>query len=271
VARVELPASRLKIRKRRRRLRILLICALAILLLLGFVAAAAYIPAIQIQTVAISGVQTISSTTLRAEVEEYIEGTYGYILPKRNIFLYPKHYIKDSLMREYPMFASVDVHAIDFQSIAVNVVERQPRALWCQTPPATGCYFMDENGVVYEKAPNFSEPIYLSYSGEAAGQGLPKQYLTPSEFQALSALVDATAHLLTQEDLLSVAVDRHGDVRARFASGFVLLFIMGDEGGDVFERLTLALKAEPLRGRELSAFEYLDLRFGDKLYYKLRE
>ena len=55
-----------------------------------------------------------------------------------------------------------------------------------------------------------------------------------------------------------------------FASGFVLKFALSDAGGDVFERFSLALAAEPFLGRSLSDFLYLDLRFGDKLYYKLK-
>ena len=34
--------------------------------------------------------------------------------------------------------------------------------------------------------------------------------------------------------------------------------------------ITLALEAEPFKGHALSDFEYLDLRFGDRLYYKLK-
>jgi len=50
-----------------------------------------------------------------------------------------------------------------------------------------------------------------------------------------------------------------------------VIFALSDSGGDVYERFVLALTAEPFEGRSTGDFEYLDLRFGDRLYYKLRE
>ncbi len=268
MARVELPESRLRLRKRRRRLRMSLVLGVFFLLLLGGVVGLSRIPAIQIQGVVVSGAETIASTTISHFVEDRLVGNYWWLFPKRNIFLYPKGVIAKELMANFPSLASADVHANDFQSIAVLVVERAPRALWCRGAESD-CYFMDENGVVYESAPIFSEPIYIPYLGGASGV-LPWHYLKPTEFQALSALVDAIAEKLQGERVKQVSVDNAEDVRVSFVSGFSLRFALQDPGGDTFERLSLALTSEPMAAHKLSDFEYLDLRFGDKLYYKLR-
>lgn len=268
MARVELPESRLKVRKRRRRLRVALILCGFLFALIAVAAGLSRIPAIQIESVLVSGAQTISSSTLAHFVDARLEGSYAWLFPKRNIFLYPKQELAQAILSSYPSIASADVHANDFQSIAVLIVERAPRALWCAAPKEN-CYFMDENGVVYESAPNFSEPIYIPYSG-GVRKGLPWQFLAPAQFQALSALVDAVAQKLQGEEVSYVALDTSNDVRIQFASGFRLLFALEDPGGDTFERLSLALTSEPMSTHKLSDFEYLDLRFGDKLYYKLR-
>lgn len=237
------------------------------LVLVGVLVAASHIPALLIDTVTVVGAESVASSTVRANINELLRGFYIHALPKRNIFLYPQERIEESLMRAYPAFASVDAYAVDFSTIAINIVERNPRALWCQEGK---CFFMDENGMVYADSPIFSEPIYISYSGAAEGRSLPKQYLTPTQFQSLAALVDAIAQRLPEEQVKGVHVDAAGDVRIFFESGFILLFALRDEGGDIFERFTLALTAEPLTTHTLPSFEYLDLRFGDKLYYKLK-
>jgi len=46
--------------------------------------------------------------------------------------------------------------------------------------------------------------------------------------------------------------------------------LVSDSGADVLERIALALQSEPFAKRSLTDFAYLDLRFGDKLYYKLK-
>lgn len=267
MARVELPASRLKQRKRRRRVRVALVLCLLLAVLFAGAAGLAHIPALQVARISVTGTETLASSTLQKFVEDRIAGSYLWVFPKRNIFLYPKKAIVSAILRAYPVLASTDVHAGDFHTIAVTVVERTPRALWCE---GAACYFIDENGVVYQEAPTFSAPIYISYSGEASGSALPRQYLTPAQFQALSALVDAVEEKLQGETADSVSVDANKDVRVHFLSGFELFFGLNDQAGDVFERISLALTAGPLVDHPLSAFEYLDLRFGDKLYYKLK-
>lgn len=271
MARVELPQSRLKARRRRRRARLSLVLVVFLSLVAGGIVGAAYLPAIQVQTVAVAGTQTLSSSTVERFVRERLAGTYAYVLPESNIFLYPKARIRSELLSAYPVLASVDVHAVDFHTIAVNLVERQPRALWC--PPDGGCLFMDENGVAYEEAPAFSEPVYPIYRGGFADLSseneLPKQFLSPADFQSLSALVSAIVQKIPDEQLASVSVSDDNDVLMAFADGFVLKFALQDHGGDIFERFVLALTSDVLKSHKLSEFQYLDLRFGDKLYYKL--
>jgi hypothetical protein len=83
-------------------------------------------------------------------------------------------------------------------------------------------------------------------------------------------LVDAiSTKLSSTEALQRVVVDSSRDVRMYFTH-ITLLFTLDEQSGDVFERLGVALQSKPFVEHQLSAFEYLDLRFGDKLYYKLR-
>ncbi len=273
MARVELPESRLRARKRRRRLSVLVFSLVIILLALSGLVGLTYWSSLQIKNVAISGAHTLPSSTVEAFVRDRLAGEYWYAFSKSNIFLYPRRQITTDLIQAYPVLASADVHAVDFHTIAVNVVERSPRALWCtssDSAPSVHCFFMDENGIVYGEAPRFSEPVYLSYYGSTTGSALPKQFLTPPEFQALSALVDALAQKVSESAIAAVEVDANRDVSVRFANEFTLRFALSNAGGDVFERFSLALTSEPMTAHKLSDFQYLDLRFGDKLYYKLK-
>src|SRR3989344_4366411 len=272
MARVELPESRLRARKRRRRLFALIFSGALILFILSGLAGLTYLQSLRIKDVAVSGARTLASSTVEAFVRDRLAGEYWYVFAKSNIFLYPKQQIAADLIKAYPVLASADVHAADFHTIAVNLVEREPRALWCPSPQgdALRCLFMDENGVAYTEAPTFSEPVYLSYYGTTTGEALPKQYLTPAEFQSLSALVDAIIQKISGDKVQTISVDTNKDVSVRFANSFTLRFALSDAGGDIFERFSLALTSEPMKAHKLTDFEYLDLRFGDKLYYKLK-
>ncbi|HEV7449479.1 MAG TPA: cell division protein FtsQ/DivIB [Candidatus Paceibacterota bacterium] len=263
MARVVLPESRLRARRKRRRARLTLVLAGLVVVLLAAVVGLSYLPFLQVRDVAIVGTQTLATSTLEDYVQAQIAGRYWFVFPRRNIFLYPKQSIREGLLAHFPELRSADVHAANFHTIAATIVEREPKALWC-----TGdvCYFMDQGGVVY--AGNSGAQGLVSYRGAALGNVLPKQYLTPGQFESLFALVDALSQKI--EPITSVSVDNNNDVEATFGSGFVLKFALDDAQGDVFERFSLALTSDPFKNKQLSNFAYLDLRFGDKLYYKLK-
>jgi cell division septal protein FtsQ len=267
MARVALPES--KIRARRKRLRFIIagVAVAAVFLVTGLLAWGSHAPFLKIERINITGAATLASSTIQSFVQKQITGNYLYIFAKDNILLYPKHALMNDLLSKYPVLKVADVHADDFHTVKVAVVERQPKALWCKSEG--DCYFMDEDGTVYGEAPTFSAPVYQSYFGKA-GSKLPAQYLSVDQFHTLSALVDAIAQKESPEQVESVKVDGVGDVRMNFTSGFTIIFPLSAATGDTFERYSLALTSDPFKNHPRSDFLYLDLRFGDKLYYKLK-
>jgi hypothetical protein len=268
MARVELPESKLRARRRRRRLLRWLVGAGVLLLVCGGALALAWAPFVRIERVVIVGGETVPRETLEEMVYRELQGTYWSILPKSNIFLYPNRDLAAHVLERYPILQSADIAAQDFQTLTVTLLERELRALWCGETVLGPCFLMDQDGVVYAPAAQGAE-AYVRYLG-AVDSGVPRQYLEPDVFRSLAALVDALKEK-EQLDIVQVVAERGGDVRVEFTNGFMLYFTLEDDGGDIFERYTLGRSAEPFVTHALADFEYLDLRFGDKLYYKLKE
>ena len=265
MARVDLPQSRLRARRKRMRMRIALVSVAALALLLVLIVGLTHLPFLQVRHVEVSGATTLATTTVAGYIEEAIAGYYLFVVPKRNIFIYPKRDIADGLLKRFPELRAADVHAGDFHTIEADVVEREQKALWCES---MRCYLMDQAGVVYGYAEG--DDGFVSYRGKTEGDSLPRQYLSPEKFESLFALVDAVSQKLPDNPVQTVVVDAQDDAEATLLNGFVLRFALGDAGGDVFERFVLALTSKPFLEHTLGEFAYLDLRFGDKLYYKLR-
>ncbi len=266
MARVELPQSKIRARKRRKRIRIIAISVVALLVLVGASVALFRAPFLRVTAVSVTGAQTLDVDEVKQFVEERIAGYYLFVYPKNDILLYPQTSIERELLSTYPILKHVEVHADNFHTIGVVLRERQPAAVWC----ATDCYLMDEDGVVYAPVQYTPTDQYITYSGRVSGEQMPKQFLTVDTFQALAALASALSQVESDDPVRQVVVDEHGDVRAYFQNDFLLIFSIKDQTGDVFERFTLARQAEPLVGKSLGDFEYIDLRFGDKLYYKAK-
>ncbi|HUD02971.1 MAG TPA: hypothetical protein VMR46_03080 [Candidatus Paceibacterota bacterium] len=296
MARVDLPASKVRARRHRRWgvfSALIIICLLALFGGLVWLSHASFL---RITAVQVSGTQTLSDTEVQATVQNQLAGSYWHLFAKNNIFLYPKATITNTLVTSMPVIASAEVRTVDFHTIGVFLIERQPKALWCpdtdkivqtgsaatstladtatSTPPekdTSGCLLLDQNGVAYAPA-GFAAGggAYKRYYGAITGSALPEQYLAPGAFSSLSALVDALAQNQSQDAITSVEVDSNNDVHVGFVSGFMLLFPLSADGGDVYNRFMLALQSDVFAGHTIADFQYLDLRFGDKLYYKLK-
>ncbi|MBC7836658.1 hypothetical protein H7X87_02665 [Acetobacteraceae bacterium] len=272
MARVALPQSRLKARRRARRLRLVIIVIGFILLAALGAVALSYAPFWRISTIVVMGAESIATSTVQAFVQEELKGSHALIFPKDNILLYPKASLQRDILAEFPAVRSVVLRAQNFSTVEVELLERKPHALWCGNERAgtNSCFLLDDSGVAYESALSFTGSAYTQYYGATVANGALRQYLTEEKFNSLDALVIALAQKVQNDSLLYVAVDSLDDVRVGFGSGFVLIFSSKDDGADIYQRFELTLTSEPFKSRALSDFEYLDLRFGDKLYYKLK-
>lgn len=271
MARVAVSTGRLKARRRKRRALVVTLAALAVLLVLGGLVWLSWAPFLRVTTIEVSGTKSLPPEELQGYVQKELQGSYGFLFARNNVFLYPRADIEAGLLATYPTLRTADVHAKDFHTVEVVAAERDPVALWCDQQGG-GCQYMDEEGLLYAAAPQFSDTLYITYQGPATStpqRGL-RQYLTQVEFQSLAALVAALNAKEVDDPIELVAVDQNGDVRAYFKDSFVLMFSSKDDGGDVFERFNLALQSDVFTGKPLGSFEYLDLRFGDKLYYKVK-
>jgi hypothetical protein len=274
MARVALPESSLRARRRRRRLFTALLVALFLVAALGVAVWTSRTTYLALTSVEVRGVNQLSGDDLRLSVSRELEGSYFYLFPHRNVFLYPKEKIRADLLAANPAIKGVTVSPLDLHTLAVVIVERTPSALWCgaaQSASST-CLYLDEDGLAFARAPDFpGGEEYRRYYGALAIGPLPRQYLSPAEFHSLSALVDAVAKHQAPDSVDVVYVDEEKDAHIYFKSGIELIVTAADDGGRIYERFLLALQTSPFEKHPLSDFQYLDLRFGDHLYYKLKE
>jgi hypothetical protein len=277
--RVNIPTrTNLRERRKRRQQLVVGLVVLSVVFVIATLIGVTWLPFLQIRAVDVSGVTTVPQDQVERFAASELVGTYGYVIPRRNIFFYPKLTIQSTLLQEFPSFATVNVHTVNFHALSVAVTERQPAALWCGPSSAATtasasstqsgpCFLMDSNGTIYAPAVVYSGDAYRRYFGGANDGALPRQFLTTQQSRSLSALADS---LSQQHPVQTVTVDENNDVYITFTNGFMLIFALSDGSADVLERFSLALQADPFTTHPLEDFAYLDLRFGKKLFYSLK-
>jgi hypothetical protein len=263
--------------KRRKRNRLYLICFLWVLVLVvlwGGIVAISRMNQFQIKNVIISGNTVTDGAAVEDLVRSELKDTYLGMFPKANSFLFPKKNIKFVVLSEFPRIEQVEVSRTDLSTISVTVSERKPKALWCEgvTPFLTGqsisdCYFLDGNGLIFSRAPDFSRNVFVRYMGNISttttiGGVYGGGHFSEYTFFIQSLLVEH----VTVTDMITLP---NGNRELYLSSGVKILFDNRQDLSVVLANIKLLIEKDDLG--LLSAtpkFEYVDLRYGNKIFYK---
>jgi hypothetical protein len=238
---------------------------------------------LNIKTVEVSGNRAVDSLLVERAVQEQISGYYLWFFPKSNFFIYPKAKIKSDLEDKFKTFQDISLNLQGAQKIQIKVSERVGRYTWCGAElPAEAstqykCYFMDAEGYIFGEAPYFSGDVYLRFFGK----GSEGEKFYPDIFSKLLSFRKSIEEIGLKAPSLLVKDD--GDIElylsssvsfdAALTSAPKIIFKTNSDFDKLIENLQAALDTDPLKSdfkNKRSSLEYIDLRFGNKVYYRFK-
>lgn len=261
--------SPLRLRRRRKQALIGVATAVFSIAVLFGISAVSYASGLSIEEVKIAGTKDVSLRAVRAYVETQLFNGSRPFFSRTNMFLYPKKEISHAVAEYFPRVKNVSVsrQSLLAQAITVSIEERSAYALWCAS--AGDCYLMDETGYIFASIAPENAASFLRYTGE-----LPEGEHPPvgQTFQKknIGTLADVVARL-TSEGFVSRTVDvqREEDFSIHIANSFDIRASFKNKPSDIVKNLKLVLASDEIRA-ERSPIEYIDLRFGNRVYYKLK-
>lgn len=238
-----------------------------------------------IKNIAVSGNITATSPDIEENVNSALAGAYFRIFSKRNIFIYPRAVVRESILKNFTRTKDVKVSFKDFNTISVEISEYAPFAEWCgektllKAASSPSCYFMDDSGYIFASAPTFTGNVYLVYYGKlpqslssSSESVIGKSFLPQKIFSNVSIFAgNLKSFGLPPRDITR---DENGDYTARLLSGARILFSESEDLATTSENLLTIIGSGkiPLKDQKfLSNLDYLDLRYGNKIFYKLRK
>ncbi|HEY4517963.1 MAG TPA: hypothetical protein VJI74_03710 [Candidatus Paceibacterota bacterium] len=245
----------------------------ALVLLLLALVGLSRIPGTLISKVLVSGVSGVSATSVEGFVMQKLSGSYLAFFPKANMLLYPRHSLEAALLSAFPKISSAEIGLDDFDTLHLTVIERSPAALWCtsaeEAEEGEQCYFLDQTGFLFGTAPQFEGEVFLRvYGGIADGvpQGIGGQVLSAESFRQLFSFI------LSLKDLeispTALWIDAEGDYTLLLSGGSKILLSKDEDLVIVRENLESVLASDSFKNGKLEQLDYLDLRFGNKIYFK---
>ncbi len=251
----------------------------AILLFVALLGAAARIPTFIISNIAVSGASTVSALELEAFVAQGLSGNHLFLFPKSHDLFYPKETIETNILRDFPRIVEARFRLESLDRVHLTVKEREPVALYCgeaQAQPQNGsCYFLDGEGFIFGKAPDFSGNIFLRFFGGREATSTPmvgSRLLTADEFKRLRVFILSLEDILEESDMPEAAsINDEGDVAILLLSGGKILTTRTQNFVGVQQNLASVLSSDEFQKKNLATLEYLDLRFGNKIYFKWKK
>lgn len=262
----------LKRRRKQKRIKYA-VFVLAILILLGLVSYASHLPKVRINEVVLKGGLLVTQKEIKEESLKHISGSYFWLFPKSNAFIYPKNSLEDDLKNKFKRIDTIKIYLEGLNTMIVEITERKPVAIWCNNlgGEEDKCYFIDQNSTVFAEAPDFSGDVYFKYYGLLDKDSpIGKEYIASStEFTQINNFINLVKSLKIKP--LHLIAKEEGEFSLALYGGGEIFFDVKKSFEVTFQNLETLLKSPDLSlsGGYLPV-EYIDLRYGNKLFYKLK-
>lgn len=288
-------AKPLRVRRRRARLLRLLGGLAFVIVCACVVSYLSYLPRFTVRVVAVRGAQHVSEQQLIDYVQSRLHDGSMHFISSANVVTYPKALIETGIPARFPPIASANLERPTPWSsdLTIVVTERQPFALWCTTLDANQsdlatttavsavgtCFEMDRGGFIFESAPGaaLSMSTYRFYGGldasstpaqadDAIGSPIGRTF-APGHVPALVAFLESLEG--AGYTPIGATIENATDFSIPLTNGPLLKASFDEDVGQLTKNLQLTLDSDALQGKA-DQLEYVDLRFGDRVYYKFK-
>jgi hypothetical protein len=273
--------------KRKRRARKLRLFILFFLLFISIIWALSFFSGdshIVINKIIVNGTHIIDQKDIEEDVYKNISGKYIYLFMKSNSFIYPHNKIYKDLKLNFPRIEKLSIHRDNLNTLYIDITERIGSYLYCgasipdsKDEVGENCYFINNDGYIFDKAPYFSGNVYFKYYMMLEGDiinPLGKQMINIDQFHKFVRFIDRVTslgfkpiYILKDKDGINYLYLNHN------ISGTSprILFKNDDDWEVIQDNLSIAMRKKEFADEVNSKYNtllYIDLRFENKVLYK---
>ena len=249
---------------------------------------------LNIKEIEIVGNKIVETEILKTALEQQITGKYLWLFPKTNILYYPQNAIKNELQNKFKRLQDINLSIKNYKTLKVSLSERIALYTWCgvkipEVPEALlvessiskasgtnqKCYFMDEDGYVFDEAPYFSGDIYFKFYGLLDTVNPLGSYFSKQNFKQLILFKDVLVGMKLKIAGLNIINNEDAEMiflkEASSETEPKIIFKINADFQHIAENLQAAINTEPLKSKfknKYRALQYIDLRFENKVYDK---
>ena len=217
---------------------------------------------LNIKKIKVVGNNIVKENQIKETVSATLDNDYFKLFSKRNFLIYPRQTIKEGVVEKFKRIKSVDLSLKLPDVLYVSVVERVPYVLWCADASSTKCYVADSEGYIFAEGVD-NVFAYHTNSSRSVGQNI----FSADRFKGIDSFVQFLVGLGLEPYKF---VETGGKYEIYFGSRESKIIFNEEQGvKEVMENLQSVLNMEEFTDIEdFKKLEYIDLRFGNKVFYK---
>lgn len=254
-----------KRKQKKNKIKLYLILFLIVLFVYGLVYVSR-LPKFKITDVQISGLSFLNEEDIRKTIDNQLNQNILWLIPKSNIFLFSKKELIHTLS-ENPAIISIKINKNFFNTMFIEIEEQSKQAIYCVDDLRSECYYINYEGMIY---------------GSVKDYVIPEQeiifYVPNKKIEIKSTVVEIELYKTIfnfiksvnqlQIPIRQVHIYEDGIIEFKTQPGVILKTSIFDDFEKDFLNLTALFEKELLKQDILSTIEYIDLRFGNKVFYK---
>jgi cell division septal protein FtsQ len=237
-------------------------------LLIVFFIAALFVfraPTFRIKEISVGGTRFLDPAILETEARASLEGFVFWIVPRDSIFILSSHGLGEAMKQKYPSIAAIEVSKRFPARLDIQVRERSLWGISCVTGGEV-CAYIDRDGELYDtlaEVRGWIVPMIYRAPGVSSPERISPELMSRYT-EAVESLLPSEVRILWMSEATSTP-----DLRFGTAEGWEIIV---PEARPVSEWALLlqSILAEEVRARR-AELEYVDIRFGNKVFYRFRE
>lgn len=228
-------------------------------------------PSLRISHVTIIGSVTLSEERVRSEISSRLQKNVFGFLPRASYPLVQESDLVAALQNAFPRIRHATVTKYFPDTLMVAVSERSVWGIFCNDlaggQEKVSCGYIDTDGFIFESAPHSVGSLILKIRSDQKNIVVPSQAFDPAWVEKLILFRKKFAEAL-DISVVAYELSTHisGEIHAITSEGFAVYLNQGDDIISRIETLRTVL-AKEIQGKR-NRLQYVDLRFGNKVFYK---
>lgn len=250
---------------------------------------------LRLDQIVVDEVKYSNRNEIELKIKEQLEGRYLGIFSKSNALIFSRSRISREIKNNFPSIKSVNVNLRGLSTVEIKLEEYESTALWCDTPvtPArtlshdengeekisvipqtvsslsgTNCFYMNDSGVIFAKAEYDSNPEIIKTFGKITSDPLRQEFTDKKTFENLLEFTKLLRRLNIVADEIWTT---NGEVYAFVTKEKVKIYTDSKTSSDkIFDNLETVIERDAINKAQFSNIDYIDLRFGNRVFYKLK-